>query len=288
MYFRSDMAKELRDRYMKEYSKDHAGEPDGIAYTEKKHGNMTVCTVRITNANGEKLLGRPVGTYVTLNTGKLWRSSAKEAENAAELLAGIMKRLGAGGRVLAAGLGNRRITADSVGPEAADRIVATHHIVNDRAFENSGLGDVAVLAPGVLSQTGIEAAEQIRSAASFAGADCVIVIDALAAHGADTLSGTVQITDTGIRPGSGVGNDRAEISEKTVGVPVIAAGVPTVVDAAALLPAGCGGDAAEKLRGFYVCPKDCDVIAAEMGKLIGRAVNRLCHPSLTFGEMEYI
>ena len=288
MYFRSDMAAEAHDRFMREYSKDHKGEPDGIEYAERRVHGIDISTVRILDGNGEKLLGRPVGTYVTVFLGKVKKASADRADKAAEVISDILAQLGAGRSVLVAGLGNAKITADSVGPVAASHVIATHHIKDAELRKKSGLGDVSVLIPGVLAQSGIDCAALIRAAVAETSASAVIVIDALAAHSPGTLCGTVQITDTGIRPGSGVGNDRGELSRKTLGVKVIAVGVPTVIDAAALLPDECGGDAADSLKGLYVCPKDCGEASEEIGRLIGHAVDRLCHPSLSFSDMEYI
>ena len=284
MYFRSDMAKEVHDRVMKEYSKDHEGCPDGIRYTE--HGR--VCTVEIFNENGAKLLGKPVGRYVTVNVGKIWETDADNFKKCADTLSGVIRSMArTDGCVLAVGLGNRYVTADALGPLAVKHVTATHHIKNTDVFEKSGLGDCAALAPGVLSQTGINAAEQIKAAADKIRPAVIIIIDSLAAAGIETLSASVQITDTGISPGSGVGNDRGEMSELTLGAPVIAVGVPTVIDAAALVKNG-SDEEYKKLKGCYVCPKDSDRSVGELARLIGYSVNRVCHPFLTYEDMAYI
>ena len=284
MYFRSDMAKEVHDRVMKEYSREHEGEPDGIRYTDQ--GN--VCTVEVLNENGAKLLGKPVGKYVTVNVGKIWETDADNFKKSADIISGIIKSMArSGGCVLAVGLGNRYVTADALGPLAVKHVTATHHITNTHAFKYSSLGDCAALSPGVLSQTGIEAAEQIKAAAEKLKPCSIIIIDSLAAAGIETLSTSVQITDSGISPGSGVGNNRGELSEKTLGVPVIAVGVPTVIDAAALVKNGCDEEY-KRLKGCYVCPKDNDRSVCELAKLIGYSVNRVCHPFLPYEDMAYI
>ena len=284
MYFRSDMAKEIRDKFMKEYSKDHKGEPDGIKYTE----NGRVCTVEIFNDNGAKLLGKPVGRYITVNVGKIWESDAENFKECADIISGIIRSMSdCDGCVLAVGLGNRNVTADALGPLAADHVIATHHIKDMNIYNSSGFGDCAALSPGVLSQTGIEAAEQIKAAVKQIKPRLIIVIDSLAAAGIETLSVCVQITDAGICPGSGVGNDRGEISEKTLDIPVVAVGVPTMIDAAALVQNG-GEEEYKKLKGCYVCPKDSDRSVKELSRLIGYAVNRVCHPSLYYDDMAYI
>jgi spore protease len=283
MYFRSDMAKEVHDRFMKQYAKEHKGEPDGIRFDRRVRGGFEVSRVTVTNENGAALLGRPVGTYVTLSVGRLWQSSEDELERAADLTADVLASAGVGGKVLVVGLGNDRVTADAVGPCAARHVVATHHVKN-----RAPLGDAAVVIPGVLGQTGIGASSLIRAAADEVEPDTVVVIDALAAGSVGTLGVTVQITDTGIRPGSGVGNDRGELSSAVLGVPTVAIGVPTVADAAIFLPDGAPQSSVEALHGMYVCPKDCDAIVAALGRMTGYAVNRVCHPSLPYREMGYI
>ena len=284
MYFRSDMANEIRGRVMKEYSKEHKGEPDGIKYTER--GRISAVTV--SNENGARLLGKPIGKYVTVNVGKIWESGQDDFKECADIIADtVISMKKPDGCVLAAGLGNRYVTADALGPLAVRHVIATHHIKDTAAFDKSGLGDCAALSPGVLSQTGIEAAEQIKAAADQLKPRLIIIIDSLAAAGIETLSTSVQITDTGISPGSGVGNDRGELSEKTLGAPVIAIGVPTVIDAASLLPDGAENEY-KKLKGCYVCPKDSDRSVDELSRLIGYAVNRVCHPFLSYEDMAYI
>ncbi len=286
MYFRSDMAKEIRERVMKEYSKSRAGEPDGIKYTEKMHGK--VCIVEVLNENGEKLLGKPAGKYVTVNVGRLWETDADNFKRFADIISDtVLSMVKPDGCVLAVGLGNEDVTADALGPLAVKHITATHHITNTSLYKDSCLGDCAVLSPGVLAQTGIETASQIKAAAERIKPRLMIVIDSLAAAGIETLSTSVQITDTGISPGSGVGNDRGELSKRTLGIPVIAIGVPTVIDAAALVQNGSDGEYA-RLKGCYVCPKDSDRSVKELSRLIGYSVNRVCHPFLSYDDMAYI
>ena len=284
MYFRSDMAKELHERAVKEYSKDHTGEPDGIRYSE--HGKVSV--VEVYNDNGARLLGKPVGKYVTVSVGRVWETDADSFRRCADTVSDTVKSLKKpDGCVLAVGLGNEDVTADALGPLAAKHMTATHHITNTDIYKNSGFGDLAVLSPGVLSQTGVEAVSQIKAAVASVKPCLIIVVDSLAAAGIETLSTSVQITDTGISPGSGVGNDRGELSKRTLGVPVIAIGVPTVIDAAALLQNGSDGEY-KRLKGCYVCPKDSDRSVKELSRLIGYSINRVCHPFLPYDDMAYI
>ncbi len=177
------------------------------------------------------------------------------------------------------GLGNTEITPDALGPAVARGIFATRHIPKEltKAAGLDLLRQVSVITPGVLGQTGIEAGELIKAAAVKIKPDAVIVIDALAAQSGDRLFKTVQLCDTGISPGSGVKNNRGEISEKTVGVPVIAIGVPTVIDADTLSER-LTGISPEKKSEMFVTPKDVDMLTQRLAKLLAEAINMFLQP----------
>lgn len=183
------------------------------------------------------------------------------------------------GLILAAGLGNTEITPDALGPAVARGIFATRHIPKEltKAAGLDLLRQVSVITPGVLGQTGIEAGELIKAAAEKIKPAAVIVIDALAAQSGDRLFKTVQLCDTGISPGSGVKNNRGEISEKTVGVPVIAIGVPTVIDADTLSER-LTGISPEKKSKMFVTPKDVDMLTQRLAKLLAEAINMFLQP----------
>ena len=209
---------------------------EGIETEESVTGDVVVTRIRVTDERGERAVGKPVGEYITVSFPALTdRVPAKGAAYEA-IRDGIAGMLPEDGPVLVAGLGNRAITPDALGPRAADRIPATRHIAAEleRSAGYSGLRPTAVFPAGVLGQTGIESAELIRALCGAAKPSAVIVIDALAAREVSRLGRTVQICDTGISPGAGVGNRRPEITEKTVGAPVISLGIPTVTDAATL------------------------------------------------------
>ena len=186
---------------------------------------------------------------------------------------------------MAAGLGNTEITPDALGPAVARGIFATRHIPKEltKAAGLDLLRQVSVITPGVLGQTGIEAGELIKAAAEKIKPAAVIVIDALAAQSGDRLFKTVQLCDTGIAPGSGGGNNRkelnrrGEISEKTVGVPVIAIGVPTVIDADTLSER-LTGISPEKKSEMFVTPKDVDMLTQRLAKLLAEAINMFLQP----------
>lgn len=301
---RTDMASEIREEYMKTYSKQHKGEPDGIEYEEKEVSEIKITKISVFNENGAKILGKPIGNYYSMHTGKLWLSDFDKFKCAANELVKIISSLcNTRSSVLVAGLGNRYITADAIGPLAANNVVVSRHIkeYESEIYESAGLGDVSSIVPGVLAQTGIEASEQIKGAIKMVKPSTVILIDALACRDLSSLASTVQITDTGICPGSGVGNDRGELSEKTFGIKTVCIGIPTVIDTRTLLRdalENCGNmsddeinsviSCAYKDTGSYVCPKDCDVAVEEMARLAGYAVNKAFHRSLSYEEMMYM
>jgi spore protease len=225
------------------------------------------------------------------------------------MLSHEMKRMlpAGNGCVLAVGLGNRHITADSIGPKVVERLLVTRHIKEEQQelFSHAGFGELAACAFGVLGQTGIESAELVIGAAERIRPRCIIAIDALASRRLERLASTIQLSDTGIRPGSGVANHRTALTKETLGVPVISVGIPTVVDAATLaydlleefaLQEGLSSDnslpqkISEGLHGgagkdFFVTPKDSDVLIATAAKLISTAINLAVHDGLTLQEL---
>ena len=234
------------------------------------------------------------GEYVTLTLGKPWLASRERTEQAAEALAETVYRLCSAAirnkarinSALVVCLGNRKITADAIGPLCAEGIVATRHLEREKAeiWRDLGSFNLSVLTAGVAGETGIEAYELTKAAVNTAKPQVVITVDALSARDTARLGTSIQITDTGIAPGSGIGNRRMAISQKTVGVPVISVGVPTVAHSATLIR-----DALNKSetnlsdkqietalsvgRDFFVTPRDCDIAVASMADIISRAVN---------------
>lgn len=298
MNIRTDLATELREEYMKKYALRHKGEPDGVKYEEKRKNGVTVTEITVTNSAGSEAIGKPEGRYITVNVGKIWQADAGKFKNSADMISDTILSLSPGrSSTLVVGLGNRFVTADAVGPCAASHVIATRHIKEKEktVYDSAGFGDVAVITPGVLAQTGYEAAEQIKAAIEALRPDRLIIIDALAARKLSTLETTVQLSDAGISPGSGVGNDRGELSARVLGLPVISIGVPTIVDAATLILDIFGeerdgeelGPALEKAAGCYVCPKDTDKAVEELSRLIGYAINKACHRMMTYEEMAF-
>lgn len=240
---RTDLALEEKERFESDQV-----EVQGVVLEEEydKEREIRVTTVRIETENGAKTMGKPVGTYLTIEAPNL--SSPDEgihrevSEELAKYLIEVMKKIipesEQDKEVLVIGLGNRQATPDALGPYVADNLNVTRHIVKEygkyAALEEMNCV-VSAIVPGVMAQTGMETAEIIKGVVRETKPDFLIVIDALAARNSRRLNRTIQIADTGINPGSGVGNYRNAITKETIGVPVIAIGVPTVVDAVTIV-----------------------------------------------------
>lgn len=249
---------------------------DGVIVRE----NNAVTTVEVTNENGALALGKPKGKYVTLNVQSFVTDTNVFDERLNEfssVLKTVLPKNAAS--VLVVGVGNENITADSLGPKTNDYVLATRHILPDlqKSLAADDLFNVATLTTGVLGETGIETAEIVKGIVRQISPDCVIAVDALAASSAERLGTTIQFSDSGISPGSGVGNHRDEISSTTVGVPVIAIGIPTVVSTGVI--SGDGSDTA------FVTPREIDRITEQGAKLIGMGINVCLQKSLSVSDL---
>ena len=310
---RTDLALEQKERF----ENDHV-EIQGVVleeeYNEEKE--MKITTVRIETENGAKVMKKPVGTYVTIEAPNLSLSDDEYHSEIAEELSGYLGKFMRNitdkkeCSVLVVGLGNRKVTPDALGPYVADNLNITRHIIKEYgkyALGQEELHLVSAIVPGVMGQTGMETVEIIRGVVEETQPDMIIAIDALAARSSKRLNRTIQIADTGINPGSGVGNHRNAITENTVGVPVVAIGVPTVVDAATIVNDTMenllqaletsetlkgvgvvmqGYSATEKyelvkelispnLNGLFVTPKDIDETVKRISYTISEALNLL-------------
>ena len=273
MSIRTDMALELKER---------AGECQGVESEELQFGRVKIHRVHITTNEGAEKIGKPQGNYVTIAfSGFTPEDTAGDLHSA--IKSELRTMLPKGELTLVAGLGNIHITPDALGPKVADGIFATRHISRELA-ESVGLGKlqaVEVVSPGVLGQTGIEAGEMITAAVRETGADAVIVIDALAARDVERLGCALQMSDSGICPGSGVGNQRKEISKRTLGVPVAAIGVPTVVDASAFAETETGKEYTDSLGGkMMVTPRDIDSMVQLAARTVSHAINCALQPQI--------
>ena len=237
---------------------------DGVAVSEYTRQGYGVTDVRVTSPQGAASLGKPEGRYITVDLRSYFRREEQFFRRAVECLACELRALlpeGEGG-VLVAGM-----TADAVGPLALESLLVTRHMVRALPRQFRGFTPVSALAPGVLAATGMETLELLRGAVQATGSAAVIAVDALAARCRDRLCATVQLGDTGLIPGSGVGNHRKAINARTLGIPVVAVGVPTVI-AAGLL--GAGGHEDDPL---FLTPRDIDEKVRELGRLIGYGIS---------------
>ena len=277
-----------------------AGREDGIRTEEETIDGFSITTVHVGEGEGERLAKKKAGTYINVDVGKSWLLASEGFAALVALLAGQLRKLfpaDFSGTALVVGLGNYDITADSIGPKAVEKVVVTRHLrtLNPQLYESAGFGDLCAFAPGVLGQTGMESAEIVRSIVEAVRPSLIVAIDALASRSLSRLCTTVQLSDTGIVPGSGVGNHRCALDEKTVGVPVISIGVPTVVDAATLAYDLLGENADEKTaaallagdgKDMFITLKESDVITKQTARLLGFAINRAFHGELSVEEME--
>ncbi len=316
---RTDLALEERERF----EEDHV-EIAGVEVKEEYNEQleMKVTTVKVTTENGAKTMGKPVGTYITVEAPNMAvpdedyhrEISKKLAEYLEKMIRKYIKHGNVSREkefsVLVAGLGNRQVTPDSLGPRVAEQLRITRHIVKEYGRYAMGKEKVCLVSavvPGVMGMTGMETVEILKGIVEETKPDIVIAVDALAARSSKRLNRTIQIADTGIHPGSGVGNARCALTEETLGIPVIAIGVPTVVDAVTIVNDTMenllkaletsemlkgvglvlqGYNAAEKyelirelisphLNGLYMTPKDIDDTVGRISFTISEALNML-------------
>ena len=240
--FRTDLALERRDIYQKINSLKQI---EGIESIEEQiNDNIKVSRVKITNQNGEKAIGKPIGNYVTIDIKKFKVATDEEIQKTAETLTNELKKIidvhtDKEGEILVVGLGNIYVTPDALGPKVINEIDVTRHIKKYLPqYLDEGTRVVSAISPGVLGTTGIETIEILKGIVDNVKPKMLIVIDALASRSIERISSTIQISDTGIVPGAGVGNTRQEISQTSLGIPVIAIGIPTVVELATLVSDG--------------------------------------------------
>ena len=270
----------------------------GLTQREEKFGQISLCTVNITDQAAADATGKPVGEYLTITTPPFHTGLEISEEELCEIARRIGDMLPREGLVLVAGLGNNNITPDAIGPRTIHKILATRHI-GAQIKEQAGLEKlrpVAALAPGVLGQTGIETCEIIGAVAGAINPCAVVVIDALAAGNTKRLGCTIQVSNTGISPGSGVMNSRKELSEQTLGLPVVSMGVPTVVDASTmagdLLPQG----ELEQLRELFepagssmmITPREIDTLVSHACHTLSLTINKALQPDMTLEEIGYL
>ena len=278
---RTDLALEARELWQE--SAERTTRLQGVKATKAKQEGYPVTRVDILDERGEQALGKPRGSYRTVDLTTFWQRKPDFFERAVRVVGSQLKALvPAEGPVLVVGLGNRAMTPDAVGPLAADSVLVTRHLIAAQPQHFSGFRPVAVQRTGVLGTTGVESAEAVRGLADQVKPALIIAVDALASRRAERVCAAVQLSDTGIIPGSGVGNHRSALNRETLGVPVIAIGVPTVVDSATLAAdlleesgiTDYDGEALQKSRqNLMVTPRDIDQQVRDLGKVIGYGIN---------------
>jgi len=268
---------------------------EGVGHSEERRGDVTITRVDVQNEAGAKAIDKPVGKYVTLQMPPLTDTAFAPDERfeavTGEIAAMLPAEMASGDRLaLIVGLGNRGITPDALGPRVAGQVLATRHISEElrRTAEFAGLRPTAVLAPGVLGQTGIEVIELMRALCDRLNPSAVVVIDAMASRRLSRLGCTVQVSDAGISPGAGVGNNRPQIDNGALGVPVISIGVPTVVApetlAADLIPEAKREEFLDEVspRGasMIVTPREIDLLIERASRLLALSINSALHPGI--------
>lgn len=290
MAFRTDLAVEAIENHKTAAALPH------VRQSDRTLEGFAVHEVRILSEDAAREIGKPHGRYLTLELDALIRREEDAFPRACKALSTLLRELlphPNDGPVLIAGLGNRMITPDAIGPQTADHVIATRHLVAQSPAIFADWRPVSALAPGVLGQTGVETGEVICGVLDRVRPAAVIAVDALAAGRLSRLLRTVQLADTGITPGAGVGNARAALNKETLGVPVIAVGVPTVVDGATLaheISSQLGQPACEALddlsQPVMITTRDIDREVADISRMIGYAVNMALHPHLSVADID--
>lgn len=261
---------------------------EGVRRNEYKEGVITVNEIEIESDSAAKRLGRECGRYFTLSADSMNDFAYNEEQLIGLFSECLSKLLNKSESVLVCGIGNRDITPDALGPLAADKIFATRHLSEQLAL-SAGLGKltpVSVISPGVLGQTGLEVGETLKGIVENTKPSAVIVIDALAARNVSRLCTTVQLSDTGITPGSGVHNARAELSERTLGVKVISVGVPTVADAEIFIDRQSGEKSGNlNHEPMIVTPREIDMIIQHAAVVAAMGINRTLQPHIPLDDM---
>jgi len=324
---RTDLALEVHEKNREEQKRSGQVKTspygEGVEVTEDRNADIHVTRVRITSPEGEKSIGKPMGNYITLDIPRLKENDRDLYENTCRAVAYELRRLinlGDRDTVLVVGLGNWNITPDALGPKVASYLMVTRHLHEYLPEQvDDGVRPVCSIAPGVLGLTGIETSDIVKGVAERVKPSLVIAIDALASRKMNRLNTTIQIADTGISPGSGVGNKRAELSQKTMGVPVIAIGVPTVVDAATMAndtielvidslmaQPGAGNDFYRMLKNLnendkyslikevlepyggnlVVTPKEMDEVIERVSKVVANGINLALHKNIGFDDID--
>ncbi len=293
MALRTDLAIETREMYHESHS-DKREIPGVKVDVEEKNDKIKVTRIEIENELGSKIMEKPCGNYITIEADKIIGGESEDKKNVSRILSEELKRLIPFNyhlKVLVVGLGNEKITPDALGPYTLDKVRITRHYFI--MFNEDGDDEMACVSgfnPGVMGTTGIESAELIRQAADISKPDVIVAIDSLAARDINRISSTIQISDTGISPGSGTGNMRTALNKDTTGVKVVAIGVPTVIDARTII-----FDSIKEVSGIndkldeimdsdkldmIVTSSQIDQVIKDFSDIISDAINITVHPGI--------
>lgn len=318
---RTDLAIEAREM-MEEKRQSPDSEPPGVEVLVEEGDCYTLTHVSIVNEAGSEAMGKPMGEYITIESQELKENAVESHEKIIQLLAEQLRKLAnlsEGDCVLIAGLGNWNITPDALGPKVVSRILVTRHLQGAVPQEiEASVRPVAAISPGVMGLTGIETGEIIKGLVDKLHPSLLIAVDALAARRSSRINATIQMSDTGVAPGAGVGNKRMMLDQETLGIPVIAIGVPTVVDAATLvndtMDRILGGMIAQTEKGsafyqmledledtekynmitdlldpytenMFVTPKEVDAVIDRLSNIIANGINIGLHPGITMEDI---
>jgi len=309
---RTDLALESRENLSLEMGEELSGVE--VTVEEDEDLGIIVTWVEINNNEGATSMGKPIGNYITLESSLMKENDPDSHEEIIKILArklGQLHRLGENSTILVVGLGNRYVTPDALGPQVCENLLVTRHL-SEEVPQDLKLRAVSALAPGVMGITGIETAEIIKGVVDRVKPDVVIAVDALAARKTSRINTTIQMSDAGVNPGAGLGNRRMPLNKESMGVPVLAIGVPTVVDAATLV-----NDTLDKMLGamldsittehpffemlntmqdeerhsvigdilsnsnMFVTPKEIDAVVTRLAKIIANTLNIALHPGIT-------
>lgn len=280
---RTDLAVEAHELCRAEAA--NVTEIEGVISRVEEMGRITVTRVEITNDNGERALGKARGNYITIDAPDL-KYSLEIYEKVCGIIADEISKMADINKdsvTLVAGLGNRDITPDALGTRVVSKLLVTRHLKSSMsAIFGESLGDVCAIAPGVSGTTGIETADIIKSICSRVKPDLIIAVDALAAADIERISNTIQISDTGIQPGAGVGNNRDGLNEQTTGVKVIAIGVPTVIDASTISKT----EIPKEIAPLMVTTKDIDLVIERCAKTVANGINLALHRDMSLRDVE--
>ena len=282
--FRTDLAIEAKRLWEK--SARVTTKLSGVVASSQRFFDIDVDIVEILDKEGQEQLGKPIGVYATIDLNDVASKKSDAFHRTVKAFSLVLRQLiGDAERILVVGLGNSAIAADSVGPNALNYVIVTRHLkeLGVTAFEE--FCNVSAVAPNVLGKTGIESMELVRSVVDRVNPDCVIAVDALASCEPERLCMSLQISNTGIYPGAGVGNHRLGLTKESVGVPVYAVGVPTVVDGATYLAIHNNREPNSERKDLVLTMGDIDVRVLEISRLIGYGINFTLHPQISLVEM---